>query len=224
MIEGVRRRVAGFARGCHWHGVGPMLHRGWQRHFARGRRTLLLFGLSLPNDLSAADQGVASRLAAREDVPRLVAAGRLDEDCIDLFDAGDACLLQFVGDRLAGTAWLASRDEVELFAGLRLKVPSDACYLYRSWTKPEFRGHRLQARRTRSLFEEVRRRGRHRAVCFVESTNLASLKGVARAGYRRVAQLDWTHRPAERMSARLRVESPDWSELAVRTEAEAPRG
>ncbi len=224
MIDGVRRRVAGFARGCHWHGVGPMLHRGWQRHFARGRRTLLLFGLSLPNELAAADRPVASRLATREEVPRLVAAGRLEGDSVDLFDAGDACLLQFVGDRLAGTAWLSSRDEVELLTGLLLKVPSDVCYLYRSWTKPEFRGHRLQARRTRSLFEEARRRGRNRTVCFVESTNLASLKGVAKAGYRRVAQLDWTHWPAERMAARLRVESLDWSELAVRTEAEVPRG
>jgi len=224
MIGGLRRRARSFFRSCRWYGVRPTLHAAWRLRFRRGRRTLLLFGLSQPKELRpAAGQPVVSRLASREDVARLVASGALEADSLALLDAGDACLLQFVGDRLAGRAWLSSREEVELFPGLFLRVPADAGYVFRTWTEPEMRGHGLQPRRTLTLLEEGRRRGRHRLVCFVESTNLASLKGIAKAGYRRVARLHWAPRRPGWSPAALRIESPDWRELQVRIEANPAR-
>lgn len=220
MIGALRRRAATFVLNCRRHGIPATLRGAWQTRFGRGRMTLQLLGLSRPNALPPPVQSrIEARFASPADVDGLAASGQLQRDSPALLAAGDACLLQFVDGRLAGWAWLSSREEVELYPGLFLKIPADAGYVFRTWTVPEMRGHGLQPRRTLALLEECRRRGRHRLVCFVESTNLASLKGVAKAGYERVALLRWTAPPGGRRHARLRVESPEWRELAVRVEA-----
>lgn len=219
MIDGLRRRATTLALNCRYHGIWATLRGGWQWRFGRGRVTLQLMGLSHPNLLPPpADTAIEARFAGQADVEGLVSRGLLPGDSTGLLAAGDVCLLQFVDARLAGWAWLSSRPEVEMCPGLFLRIPADAGYVYRTWTMPELRGRGLQPRRTLALLDECRRRGRRRLVCFVESTNLASLKGVAKAGYERVALLRWSAPPDGWRRAELRVESPEWLELAVRVE------
>ena len=104
-----------------------------------------------------------------------------------------------------------------------LAVPPDAAYVYGTWTVPAARGHGLQPLRTLRLLAECRHRGRERLLCFVDATNLASLNGVRKAGYERVARAELTKTPgAER--AWLTVESRHWSGMAVRLGASTTGG
>jgi ribosomal protein S18 acetylase RimI-like enzyme len=206
------------------HGALAALRVSLESHLSRHRVTLHLLGLTHPHALPPPHEfGIEGRFATREDLERMVSSGEQKADARALLDQGDACLLQLVDGRMAGWAWLSTRDEVELLPGLFLTIPRDAGYVFRTWTVPEMRGHGLQPRRTLELLEEGRRRGRQRLLCFVESTNLASLKGVGKAGYERVAILRWTTQPGRPRRARLEIESPEWRGLAVKVEDAAAR-
>ena len=218
-VERLRNLLVSFDEIRRRHGVRAALRASLELHLARRRVTLHLLGLTRPLALPPPHEfGIEGRFATREDLDRMVSSGEQKGDARALLDQGDACLLQLVDGRMAGWAWLSTRDEVELLPGLFLTIPRDAGYVYRTWTVPEMRGRGLQPRRTLELLGECRRRGRQRLLCFVESTNLASLKGVGKAGYERVAILRWTTQPGIPKRARLEVESREWRELAVRVE------
>ena len=223
LLDRLAKRAASFRLTCRRHGLRAALYGAWASRFRRGRLTLRLFGLSRTNPLPAPERlGIETRFAGAAEVARMAASGLLQADTPAVLAAGDACLLQFVDGQLAGWAWLSTRERVELLPGLFLRLPADAGYVYRTWTVPEQRGRGLQPRRTLALAEECRRRGRTRLVCFVESTNFASLKGIAKAGYVRVATLHWTSSPGRRRAS-LRVESPQWQELSVSVADEPAR-
>lgn len=215
----LRGSLATFAQTRRRHGAWDALRVKLEWNLRPNRLNLHLLGLTQPRALPRPQGfGIEGRFAAREDVERLIGSGDQQADALALLNLGDACLLQFVDGQLAGWVWLSTRDEVELLPGLFLTVPRDSAYVFRTWTVPQMRGRGLQPRRTLALLEECRQRGRHRLLCFVESTNLASLKGVGKAGYERVAILRWTTPPGRPNRARLHVESPEWRALGVRVE------
>lgn len=175
---------------------------------------LCLFGLT-PGDarlLPPLPEALEDRVASRQEVESLRGQGQLSPGSIERFERGDRCLLQFISGRLAGLGWLATRPEVELGPSVRLRVPDDAGYSYRSWTDPEYRGRGLQARRALSFLRMVQAEGRGRLLLFVQRASFESLKGVRKAGYRPIGWIDVRERPGS-IRWRITISDPAWSEV-----------
>jgi hypothetical protein len=96
---------------------------------------------------------------------------------------GDRCYGIFDGDTLASHGWYAQRS-TPIDAHYMLHFDSAFTYMFKGYTLPEYRGKRLHAigmcRALRAFTEE----GKKGLVSYVASNNFASLKSVARMGYR----------------------------------------
>lgn len=96
---------------------------------------------------------------------------------------GDRCYAIFDGETLASYGWYAQQSTAidEHFV---LHFDPAYTYMYKGFTRPEYRGKRLHAvgmcRALRAFTEE----GRKGLVSYVRSNNFASLRSVARMGYR----------------------------------------
>jgi hypothetical protein len=158
----------------------------------------------------ASPSRVPCRVATRQEVEDLVARGDEDPDALASLELGDPCLVQTIDGRFAGLVWVSTRPVVELLPGVRLRVPADAVYSYRTWTHPEFRGRSLQAQRHRAVLDFARAHGRDRLFAFVSSTNFASLKGVRKSGCRPIGTVRVTTRP-DGVSFTVTITDSAWS-------------
>jgi hypothetical protein len=113
-------------------------------------------------------------------------AGAHDLDLAFLHEAfrhGDRCYAIFAGEALAAYGWYSKRPTTidERFV---LHFDPAYTYMYKGYTVPAYRGRRLHAvgmcRALRAFTEE----GQKGLVSYVASNNFASLKSVARMGYR----------------------------------------
>lgn len=97
---------------------------------------------------------------------------------------GDECYGILDGGKLASYGWYAvSETEIE-DGGLAIRFDRGWVYMYKGYTKPEYRGQRLHAiGMTRSL-KEYRERGIKGIVSYVAANNFASLKSCYRMGYK----------------------------------------
>jgi GNAT superfamily N-acetyltransferase len=209
--------VTNFNETREYHGALPTLRASIESRFLRDRFRFHLFALDHPH-VPPEDPRIAGRFATRSDLDRMISIGQQKADTLHMLELGDACLLQFIDGRLVGWAWMTTGPTVEVHPGLFLTIPSDAAYSHRTWTVPEARGLGLHARRSLEMFNECRRRGRRRLLCYVKSTNLASLSGVRKAGYRPVGMLRFTTREPIPGQVRLEVQSSDLAALSVRVE------
>jgi hypothetical protein len=177
-------------------------------------RNLVLFGLTQPMPMR--DERFAGRVehrfAARAEVERLPHE-HLRPDSLPLFDRGDRCLLQSIGGRLAGIVWVSTAPVVQLFPGLRLDLPGNAVYTYRTWTDPELRGRGLQGRRHIATLSAVGGEGRTRLLCFVDRINLVSLKGVRKSGCEPIGTIRMSVSGDPRPRLRIRAEA--WSDITL---------
>jgi hypothetical protein len=155
---------------------------------------------------------VEYRFAARSELERLPPE-ELRPDSLPLFDRGDRCLLQSIGGRLAGVVWVSTAPVVQLFPGLRLDLPGNAVYTYRTWTDPELRGRGLQGRRHLATLSAVGGEGRTRLLCFVDRINLVSLKGVRKSGYEPIGTIRMSVSGDPR--PRLRIHAEAWSDVTL---------
>ncbi|HVU51889.1 MAG TPA: GNAT family acetyltransferase [Polyangia bacterium] len=96
---------------------------------------------------------------------------------------GDRCYGIFDGDTLASHGWYAER-ATPIDERYMLHFDSAFTYMFKGWTLPAYRGQRLHAigmcRALRAFTEE----GKKGLVSYVASNNFASLRSVARMGYR----------------------------------------
>jgi hypothetical protein len=96
---------------------------------------------------------------------------------------GDRCYGIFDGDALASHGWYAERS-TPIDAHYMLHFDPSYTYMFKGYTLPAYRGKRLHAigmcRALRAFTEE----GKNGLVSYVASNNFASLKSVARMGYR----------------------------------------
>jgi hypothetical protein len=101
----------------------------------------------------------------------------------------DVCFGVFVGDRLAGYAWFALRPIDPRHSGnAALRIPADAAYMYKAYTHPDFRGHRLHG----ALIPR-------------------GLAGLASRGIRQLVMLvDWDNRPAIGSCLRIGCTHEGW--------------
>lgn len=132
-----------------------------------------------------------SRLATRADLEAMRANPALGINATKLanFDAGDACLLSYAGDALAGYTWAHTLGRPELIPGLRITVPDSYVYNYAALTLPEFRGLGLQPYRHHQLLDSGLWRDKRGLLGYVFQTNYASRKGQAKSGYRKIGSI-----------------------------------
>jgi len=137
------------------------------------------------------DARLSWRMASIEDLLEMQRDAKWDigADKIALFRAGDACILSFVDDQLAGYTWTHTAGRPTLLAGLTISVPARYLYNFAALTLPEFRGHGLQPYRHHAALTCGQWGDRQGLLGFVRATNYASRHGLAKSGYRRIGTI-----------------------------------
>lgn len=102
----------------------------------------------------------------------------------------DRCWGAWCGNQLAGYSWYATGSiEAEHAAGIALGVPPEMAYMYKALTRSEFRGRGLYGRGIASAFRELSTEGISQLVALVDWTNLDSLAGCRKLGFRSLGRL-----------------------------------
>ncbi|HTP38046.1 MAG TPA: hypothetical protein VMI92_00585 [Steroidobacteraceae bacterium] len=132
-----------------------------------------------------------SRLATIDDLHAMRANPKLDMDDekFRLFDAGDACLISYADDKLAGYTWAHTKGCPELLPGLVIAVPRQYVYNFAALTLPEFRGLGMQPYRHHQLLDNGLWQDKRGLVGFVLQTNFPSRKGQGKSGYRKIGSI-----------------------------------
>jgi ribosomal protein S18 acetylase RimI-like enzyme len=102
---------------------------------------------------------------------------------------GDQCFMICDGRIPAAYGWYSFKPAPIGLPGFVLNFDPRFVYMYKGFTHPRYRGRRLYALGMSLALQHYLSRGFHGLVCYVESTNFASLKACARAGYRRFGSL-----------------------------------
>ncbi len=133
-----------------------------------------------------ADTGLEFRFLTPDEIRTFAAdpANQLDQSMADRAAARyDQCLGVLAGDRLAGYGWCAFDSiEPEHGGGVAMSWPRHVAYMYNGFTRPEFRGRRLNGLRVLWAAKELAARGIQKLVALVEWTNWASLRSSLDAG------------------------------------------
>lgn len=140
---------------------------------------------------------VMTRVVTLGDVGRL--AGHLNLDAPTLerrLGRGDKCVVAFEGGRPIAVAWAATGTRHLVGLGRVFVVPSDAFYVYDTFTAPHARRRGLATAVYQALFAHFATLGRTTAYAAVEVLNDASLHaheewGFVRVGRARLLYLPW---------------------------------
>jgi hypothetical protein len=190
VAAGLSGRLGRLWRTARRHGAWAAASQAFRhRHRRKGVRRILLFGLARPPDLSAAvpQRPIRFRFASPDEFATLGGMG--PAEAAQAVARGDRCLLQFEEARLVGYNWVAVAPVVFIAEGLYLPLPDDVAYSWKAYTLPEFRGSGLHALRALELHRRLAAEGRPRLLCFVDDTNLESLRSVRKAGYEPVGEV-----------------------------------
>jgi hypothetical protein len=104
------------------------------------------------------------------------------EFVVSALDKGDECHALLHGDTLASYGWYSAQPT--LFNDkLRFHFPPDYRYMYKGFTLPSHRGHRLHAIGMTLALMKYRSAGSKGLVSLVEMNNFDSLKSCYRMGY-----------------------------------------
>jgi hypothetical protein len=95
---------------------------------------------------------------------------------------GDRCFAILDGAVVASYGWY-SRQETAVTDELSLRFSPQWAYMYKGFTRPEYRGQRLHAIGMAQAMMAHSREGCHGLVSYVESNNFNSLKSCYRMGY-----------------------------------------
>lgn len=186
----------------------------WQG-ITRSSCRILLFELSAPRPgpQRISETGHTFRFATMEDIRKYHAdpAWNIRDRDVQAFERGDRCLLQFDGDTLVGFSWIAASPLVEIMGGFHFNMPDDTVYNYYGFTAPAYRGKGYQAVRHLKLLEHIRETGQRRLFGYVAQTNLDSLRGVRKSGYKKMGVLRRV-RKRGRVKFVLKVSEDLWSD------------
>lgn len=109
----------------------------------------------------------------------------LDSTLAERVRAGlDHCFAALDGGRLAAYGWYALDSiEPEHASGVGFRYGTDAAFMYKGYTHPDYRGRRLHGIGMGLALRALDRYGVRRLVSLVEKINFASLKSCQRLGY-----------------------------------------
>jgi L-amino acid N-acyltransferase YncA len=79
--------------------------------------------------------------------------------------------------------WCAQRDiSREHTLDIPLALPGDACYVFKAFTVPAYRGRRIHNITLKRVLVELGRQGKTRGIAIIEYGNVASMRSHERVG------------------------------------------
>ena len=104
-------------------------------------------------------------------------------------EAGRACYTTWAGDQLAAYGWVSFDDEKISELNLRIRLLPGEAYIWDCVTAPRFRANHLYSALLAYIIMDLRDQGWRRAWIGADLDNIASQKGIARAGFHHLADL-----------------------------------
>ncbi len=158
------------------------------------RKAGTIWALNLGDDLPVITptfSAAFSRLAPGDEAALAAAMGPGSKDEIARrFAAGKHCYAAWVGDKIASYGWVSFDEEMVGELNLRLRLIPGEAYIWDCATLPEYRQHHLYSALLAYINHELYAT---QPVCRVwigaDLVNFASQRGIARAGFHRVANL-----------------------------------
>jgi hypothetical protein len=131
------------------------------------------------------------KLLAPEKVGTLSDIGPFDpKDGLDRFQRGDVCYLAFLGDRLAHYAWVQrSGSHPVTVAGVSVPIGSGEFWIYHCRTVDWAKGKRIYPATLQRIVNGHFAEGYATAWIYTSRENIASQKGILRAGFIQVSTL-----------------------------------
>jgi len=129
--------------------------------------------------------------AGPESVSALAAAmnGDASAEILKRFETGRRCYTAWVGDQLAAYGWVSFKEEYIGELDLRLRLLPGEAYIWDCVTLPAFRKNYLYSALLAYILGELRSEKLCRVWIGADFDNVASQRGIARAGFRQVADL-----------------------------------
>ena len=157
------------------------------------RKAGTIWALNLDWSLPEVEPLVPARFRqAGPDSARLLAAAMGLEDPAEVvrrFEAGRRCYTAWVDGELASYGWVSFDDELVGELNLRLRLVPGEAYIWDCATLPDFRQKRLYSALLGFILAELQTDPLCRAWIGANQDNLASQRGIAHAGFRRVGDL-----------------------------------
>jgi hypothetical protein len=97
---------------------------------------------------------------------------------------GDACYGILSGEALVSYGWYSTRPTRIDPSELMLEFGQEHIYMYKGYTRPDFRGRRLHAIGMSLALDHYRSQGFKGIVSYIEADNFDSIKSAFRMGYR----------------------------------------
>jgi hypothetical protein len=119
-------------------------------------------------------------------------------ELLNRFETGRQCYTACIGEQLAAYGWVSFDDEMIGELNLRIRLLPGEVYIWDCVTAPPFRGYRLYSALLAYILTELRLQPVCRAWIGADLDNIASQKGMARAGFHHVADLLVAHLSALR--------------------------
>ncbi len=157
------------------------------------RKAGTIWGLNLDEPTPEVEPGVAATFCqiGPESAPALAAAmgpGSLAE-IHRRFESGRQCYAAWVGKALVSYGWVSLDEELVGELSLRLRLLLGEAYIWDCATLPAFRRQGLYSALLAYTLKELRAQPLCRVWIGANLDNLASQRGIARAGFHRVADL-----------------------------------
>ncbi len=102
---------------------------------------------------------------------------------------GDRCYGFMRGDEIAAYQWYSNKPTDTDWRGMQATFDSNYVYMYKGFTHPKHRGHRLYPNGVSKVLSEYLSKGYRGLLSIVESNNFASLKSCHRMGYQDVGKI-----------------------------------
>jgi ribosomal protein S18 acetylase RimI-like enzyme len=129
--------------------------------------------------------------ASQEAVPALAAANEGNTPAVlsQRFERGLSCYIAWVGGNLAAYGWVSFDEEHVGELNLRIRLAPGEAYIWDCVTLPEFRKNHLYSALLSYIVKELRADNYCRVWIGADLDNLASQRGIERAGFKSVADL-----------------------------------
>lgn len=110
-------------------------------------------------------------------------------DVIKRFETGRRCYMARVDEKIAAYGWVSFEQEFIGELNLRLRLLADEAYIWDCVTLPAFRRNYLYSALLTYIVAELSTEHLHRVWIGADLDNVASQRGIARAGFLHVADL-----------------------------------
>jgi ribosomal protein S18 acetylase RimI-like enzyme len=130
-------------------------------------------------------------LVRKESIPELAVAMGADTsaEIKKRFEAGRRCYVAMVESKIAAYGWVSFDEEFIGELNLLLKLFPGEAYIWNCATLPAFQGVHLYSALLTYILEDLSREKFHRVWIGADLENVASQRGIARAGFRYIADL-----------------------------------